>query len=478
MTPVSILCLLILIYGLTRPPSFLLITALVYTSFGALALIPPALTAGASILAAPVAFLFLIGKLLWMQKTAQIYTRTLVNPSRVGILGLFTVVAVVGAFILPSLFAGEMYVIPMRLATSYSYALTPLYPTTSNITQSLYLIISFMIVTAMATMARLPDFKETFTKAILYAMIAAIATGMIDFVFGIAGKTDMLKIFRNASYAMLVDQEVSGGVRRTVGLMPEASSYGTLVIALLGPLLFMRQLYSPKMTKWVVMPAIGLGFLFAALSTSSTAYVGIIVIVGLHFADSIHKAINGDMALRARVAKELGVISILGLLGFIGLMALPATRELIFTLVDEMLLNKTQSLSYIERSSWNTYALQNFWDTKGFGVGAGSVRTSNFFVNILAATGFIGALLFAIFLIQLISARVRPEQKELKVILHGAKLSVLPVLVCASLVGTTPDYGIFVACLFGVIAGTKYVVPPRVVGHIHRPSETEDVQTS
>ena len=56
-------------------------------------------------------------------------------------------------------------------------------------------------------------------------------------------------------------------------------------------------------------------------------------------------------------------------------------------LIDTMVLNKLSTASGIERSAWNEQALQNFFDTFGFGVGNGSVRASSFPIGVLASLG-------------------------------------------------------------------------------------------
>ena len=138
---------------------------------------------------------------------------------------------------------------------------------------------------------------------------------------------------------------------------------------------------------------------------------------------------------------------------FIAAMFFDQTRDTLYSILDQMVLQKTQSASYIERSSWTRVALEAWEATGGLGVGAGSVRTSNLFANILASTGFLGFGLFIIFLIKIFISAPPTNNRRLSELVKGSKLALIPSLAGAALAGTTPDYGSTNAALFGVIAG-------------------------
>jgi hypothetical protein len=64
---------------------------------------------------------------------------------------------------------------------------------------------------------------------------------------------------------------------------------------------------------------------------------------------------------------------------------------------DELLFSKSTSASGIERASWNIYALQNFFDTYGLGVGLGTARTSSFAMALLGTVGLPGTIFYLLF---------------------------------------------------------------------------------
>ena len=90
-------------------------------------------------------------------------------------------------------------------------------------------------------------------------------------------------------------------------------------------------------------------------------------------------------------------------------------------LLDGMIFNKLSTASGVERSAWNSQALQNVIDTFGFGVGNGSVRASSFPIAVLASLGIIGALMFGMFFFTLLVTR-RVEAGPTQPMMRTAKL--------------------------------------------------------
>jgi hypothetical protein len=66
--------------------------------------------------------------------------------------------------------------------------------------------------------------------------------------------------------------------------------------------------------------------------------------------------------------------------------------------LDELIFNKSTSASGIERGSWNTFALQNFLDSYGLGVGLGTARTSSFPIALLSNVGVPGTIFYLLFI--------------------------------------------------------------------------------
>jgi hypothetical protein len=476
MTIPSIIGLILIIISLFRPTRWLLICAFGMQAFGSLAILPPTWTGGVTLLLASVAFLCMIAKSLIAPGGVNKFLRNTMNIRHLGLLTVFTIIAVAGALILPKLFIGQTYIFPMRTSSGIGASIRePLQPTSANLTQSAYLIISFLAAAVMADMVKQKSFARDFGLALIIGGAVTFCTGILDMVTSVTGTSAALAGFRNASYAMMLEGDIDG-VRRLVGLMPEASAFGSLSISFFAMLLFGRNLFTPQQRARVVMPvALGCGTL-AAMSTSSTAYVALSVVVMVYFFDASRRLGVGSYDEKRQAIGEFAAIAALSLVGLIAVLSFDQTRNTIFNLIDTMLFKKTQSGSFLERTSWNTQALVGFMDTYGMGVGVGAVRTSNFFINILASTGIVGSLFFVSFVIKVIFAKTKVDDEHVQEVVHMAKLTLIPIAVMAYLVGTVPDYGVVTGCLFGIIiGGTAAVKKKRLV---KKPAELQESAAS
>jgi len=196
----------------------------------------------------------------------------------------------------------------------------------------------------------------------------------------------------------------------------------------------------------------GCGFM-ALISTSSTAYLEMASVLLLYGFYSVnYVSVNGLITRKTLSGRTLSAIGGIGVLLIIALV----DRDLLFhfvDLIDNLIFQKHNTESYIQRSSWTAEGLKAFFESNGLGVGVGSVRTSNFFANILASTGILGASLFAIFLYVIFTRRALQKDAYSNVIMHAMKLSLIPIFVGMTTSGTTPDFGVVVGTIFGIIVG-------------------------
>lgn len=465
----SLLCLAFLVVALFRPMRWLFIAAFALPAFGSLAVLPPNLTGGISLLVDSAAFMFLIAKVFFTPGGADVFWRDGFALRRMGLLLLFTIVAVIGAMTLPKAFIGQVYVIPLRPSGKFLIA-EPLQPTNGNITQSAYLVISFMTAVAFCGMSRLKGFAEDFGWALIAGGAVTAFTGLLDFGTSLVGHGEILEVFRNASYAFMTEGEISG-VRRVVGLMPEASAFGTVAITNFALLLFSRNLYDTKIRNRVVLPLALLCGALAGLSTSSTAYIALMVVCALYCWDASKRLSGEDQAEKRQTLMELTAVAGFGLVALLLILSFEQTRNTLFSLLDTMVFKKTQSESFSERSSWNDWAMKAFTGTFGLGVGAGGVRTSNFFINILSSTGVLGTFFFALFLLKIIRAKAKIDDKPMMEVIHAAKFTMVPILIMQLLVGTIPDYGVVTGALFGIIVGVASAMKPKVRRQRPRPGD-------
>jgi hypothetical protein len=114
------------------------------------------------------------------------------------------------------------------------------------------------------------------------------------------------------------------------------------------------------------------------------------------------------------------------------------------SLLDTFVLKKMSTDSGIERSSWNRQAMQNFFDTFGFGTGNGSLRSSSFPVAVLANLGIVGAVLFGLFLVTVFfsSGKGRPVNRLDDAYRQAAKSACFAWLITATVSGALVDLGL------------------------------------
>jgi hypothetical protein len=370
-------------------------------------------------------------------------------------LGLFTgfiVYAALTALVLPRVFLGLIEVIPVSGGDLNGSSL--LQPRSGNITQTCYMLSSYLAAVAFAVIGSRADVRDRYMQALLWGALALILTGIADLVTYRAGLGSLLDPFRTAQYAMLTDVEAAG-VKRVVGLTSEASTYGTLCISAATPILFLRALY-PRGLRRLAANLCVLGLLgMAALSTSATAYVGGGVLSVLYAFDILRRATDRRAAARGNLGWELAGLLGLAIVALAVLALSPGLATQLSELADKILFQKTESLSYEQRTLWTGVGWQAFLDSGGLGVGLGSIRTSNWAISILGSTGvFGGALIFGLFG-QKLTASTRNLSPEDAMFTKAMKLSLIPFLAMSSLGGTIPDIGIGVAAALGLLSSAR-----------------------
>jgi hypothetical protein len=365
-------------------------------------------------------------------------------------------VGLVATIIAPRLFFDEVVIMPMRLSSAPDV----LTPVISNITQSGYVCLSVMTVLAVALVADEPGFADILQKSVLAGGIVCIATGLVDLAASLSGMENLLEPFRNAGYAYITTAEL-GGVRRVIGFTPEASAYGPICVQFATAASLLRPLYAEgRQRSFATVVTIGL-LGMALLSTSSTAYAGLAVLGLVYVGNWIRRTISPTPLGRSGLLGELLVgLGLLIALVSVVVASAPAFDPLL-NVIQEVIFNKPTSSSFYERSHWNDVAWKAVASTWGLGVGFGSTRASSWFVAVISNTGVLGAAFMAIFLIQTFLRKSTSPTQLSAELLPVLKLSLLPSLVMAALNEPGPDFGLWMAVVFGAISGIAAHRPRR-----------------
>lgn len=432
-------------------------------SFGSFAVIPTELTKGLTFTATPIVALLLIAKQISSTNGFTSFLNNAFDPRSLMLLFLFWVLAGVTTAFMPRFFANVIQIVPVRLGDSTDTA--PLVPTVQNLSQFVYMSISVLTVFVFADLLRSKAMQRHAVSALCMGAGIAVLTGLIDFASQYLPLKPALEVFRTASYALLTDVEVLNA-KRVVGLMPEASSFGTLTLSFLASIYFFRHAAPPGTMRNYVMPILAaLLMLLVWMSTSSAAFLGLALFGLLVVCDWLWRLSFGgrNPYLRLGLMNDFWVAISIATIALMTLVVLPQLLSPLIELVDETVFKKSGTSSFEERSMWTRVSWRALMGTYGLGVGLGGTRASNFVVALTSNVGLLGGFLYFLFLSTiLIVKRASPSDPQRVAWLLAIRWTYLPPFFISLTIGTTADFGMFNAFLFGfAVAICKPAIVPR-----------------
>lgn len=423
--------------------------------FGSLTVVPGSTTVLPYVAMAPL----MIVKVLLGHANPAVLWDGLLNWRRLGLLTAFILAALLVTFSAPFLFRGA----PVMGLNSLQQM--PLGFSSGNITQPLYLTISFLVCLACYLLMLSPAGRADLAVAILTGASISVMSGLIDMV---TAGTTLLAPLRTASYAIIDSAEVVN-TRRVIGFNTEASAYGALVLSFAAILIFM----SPA--SWLGRRALALQSVLSVclvgmtvLSTSSSAYLGLAVLAILLLMRMLLRiATPRSSSDQHRSALAIIAIIFALLAGSLYLIARPAIIAHAAAVIDNTLVQKGSSDSASERGTWNKVSLDGFAATGGFGVGVGSTRSSSWVIAVLSSTGVIGMLILLSFLARGFLIRLPSTVETVRQAAIGSRYAFVVVLAPAAVAGTLVDFGVFNAFFFAVMAASPKILslPRSRAGH-------------
>lgn len=421
---------------------------------GTFAVVPPAAVGGISLVAPTMAALLLAAKELALAGDGgRFLTGRLFHHELTGPLTAFWLVGFLVTVFVPRYRAGDISIIPM---SGNHYVPTPLQPTAQNLTQLAYITVSVLAVVAFARTFATPARRALLLRGVLVAGAVTVLTGAVDFLSSWVPLEPALVPFRTAQYQIIDHAQLGDGTKRVIGLMPEASAYGHLAMALFTLAYFLRPAVADeRLRRWFGHLSIGLAVMLV-LSTSSAGYAAVAVAVGLmglHWAMRTSGQVRLPAAIRRGSQREL--FTALGLVFCVVALAIvhPDAFDPVLARIHDVVLAKRQSDSYVERNMWTAVSFRAGLASDLLGVGLGSTRASNFAVVLFASTGLAGVALYATFALRLLLRR--PATPGLddgdRGIASALRWSFLPVFTIQLLIATTPDFGLVEALRWGVL---------------------------
>jgi len=344
--------------------------------------------------------------------------------------------AILIGFFGPRLFAYGVEVFPMR---QDGPGMAPLAPSSSNITHTLYFCGTLFLAVMVSALFRSRLQFEHMRGAVLVLGAIHGLAGVIDFIAGTAGMTGLFDFFRNGQYAM-VEQAVSG-MKRAAGTFPEPAAYSAMAVPIM---VFCSELWLHKGDRTGGLVALLL-LLGITLSTSSAGLLGIAAYVALLILRVITSSHRPALFFRL-----LGMLSVFAALTFLAGLLMVLAPEVFGNFDDAMravTLQKVGSDSANERSLWAVQGFYLFLDSYGFGVGAGSFRSSSVFTAWIGSFGLVGAILIPIYLLPVFLAPAGRSDRSPEVRIAG--WAAIIALVPHAVVGVAPDPGL----AFGLFAG-------------------------
>jgi hypothetical protein len=354
--------------------------------------------------------------------------------------------------LMPRLLAGSTQIIPLGVSEYADTGSTvPLGPVSSNFTQSVYLfadVVCFTMIVAIAS-------THAGFVAIAGALVAYAAGNVLFAFLDLATYSSdtqwLLDFMRNARYTLHIEEQVSG-LKRIVGSFTETSAFAHSTLGALG---FTGTLwicgYRPALTGTLAFASLVL----VVLSTSSTGLAGTPAILAILYATALTRRgvhLSKPFSSAAVLCAPLLVVAAILAVQLNDDISRPITDYF-----DAVIFTKLDSDSGIERSTWNTVALQNFFDSYGLGVGLGTARTSSFPVALLSNVGLPGTIFYLLFLVTAF-ARSRGKPRSIwSDVRLAARNACLGLVIADVFAAPTVDQGL----LFYVLAGLACAEPER-----------------
>ncbi|NNC38842.1 MAG: hypothetical protein EX271_12735 [Acidimicrobiales bacterium] len=346
--------------------------------------------------------------------------------------------ALVTSQLMPRIFAGDVWVFSLqsgvvgqRVSPYFYSTVSLLQPSSGNISQPIYLVLSAFVFLLASRMSRRygTDFLD---KSIFLAAAVNGTMGALDFV----GADAFLQIFKTAGYSFMVDVGVSG-VTRIVGVFTEGSAMGG-ISAVLFAYMMMRYLDTGKRSALILA---ALNFLWGVLALSSTGFVALAsagtFIVWRSGRLNLSKRINPRIALRFLVVSALMIV------GFAFILLFTNFGDTAWSFIDKLIFQKGTSLSALERGSWAKRGIAVGFETYGLGAGFGSTLSNGLFSVLFSNLGVVGIVLYGAFLFSILRAPRKEFNSAIDLGLYNAAAASIVTFTVAQLISaTTADPGI------------------------------------
>ena len=370
---------------------------------------------------------------------------------------LLIVYSVAGAIILPRMFADQTTAF---IPVSGGINEVPLAPTSKNITQSAYFVLSAIAFFAFVLWFRQPQNFSRLKRGFYSLTVFSIALGLLDLAGKKAGITDVFIPIRTVHYELLTDSQLSTtDFWRIAGGQAEASAYGTYAL-----ICFAFCVVYWHRTGSILALILSVCILaMLLLSTSTTGYAGLAILALFALWPAVVRIAQGYLHRR-----DIVFVTIIFLFSmFVTYLYLfqPSTIEPYIKLTQEAIIEKTESASAKERFYWNRKSMLSVSDTYGLGIGLGSSRSSSWIISVIAQLGIIGACVMFYFvyriLIGLRGISTGGQDREIADVASGARAAAIASILASSISGGAVNPGVIFFIALAAIEAARHQSAPQ-----------------
>jgi len=297
---------------------------------------------------------------------------------------IFLLVASI-SLIMPAYINGRLQISSPQLG---NLSETPLFLTSHNFTQLLYLIFGISIALCVSQKNLKDEVRHQTERTILFSAVFVALWGLLQFACNLTGVSYPGEIFNNSgAVGGNGFLEVLDGVGRISSVSTEPSIFAQGLVTLL-PLTFPAWLGTGSVISRRFDRCCAILFVvLLVLCTSSTAYLGFFF---LGLLTILVLSRTGTLSIGKAIARAIALGGVLVVTAVLAMSTAPVAREV----VSSALLTKSSSGSALERLMTVELAFGYFKKFPLLGIGWGSATSHDLFVKLLSNVGVVGTFLF------------------------------------------------------------------------------------
>ncbi|SKA33003.1 hypothetical protein [Consotaella salsifontis] len=371
------------------------------------------------------------------------------TPAQTLMIGAYGAYSLLSATLLVRLFEGDFAVFSLgraangvKVSVHFNSVVSPLSSGNSNLSQATYVLLScaFFVASCAILRRRGVAFGDRLLRAVA---LINFALGMLDML-----RFDkLMEPIRTATYA-LANEQTSAGMSRVIGGFPEPSAFGPFSVVLFA--YFAGAFIGSGRGKDALFALLSLSMAIASLAASAfLAIAAASVVLGWQVLARASDAFE-------RRATLFMLISVCAVVALLCVVLMSPIAELGERVINEVIFQKADSTSGLERGAWAAGGITAFYETYGLGAGVGSLRSNGLASVVLGSVGIPGALaLAAFFIASFVGTLPQGSAGGPRRVYRGAQAAASAQIAALFVSGTVPDPGMLTMFLAALAITAK-----------------------